>query len=272
MGFFDVSLLVISLFIGSIYFIQNYNLELTNLTLENIISSNIITNEFLLLFRLISFLIVVITLFIVINDSIGLKLAIPGRNGIIKHITLHGYERLSTFTVWSWILIGIYFGLTSYCGILSYFNYKHYISNNILIISWILYELSFAVSYLITIVVTFVLIPSAKSRNSHHVFFTTPSLLMHNANVILMTLDSLLNLLPYLYSHAVFGILYGLCYAIFSWIWFYYRGVFYYFFLDYEFKGAFFWYLGLCFVVFYLFYFILFIIIFNSFLIFIFYF
>ncbi len=45
--------------------------------------------------------------------------------------------------------------------------------------------------------------------------------------------------------HFPFILLYGLIYAVFSWILFYYRGVFYYFFLNYERKGAVYWYLGL---------------------------
>lgn len=249
MGFVDVSLLVLTFFVSSVYFIATNDLNFSQITLQNLISSPILPNEYLLLFRIISWFIVTYTLIVVVTDPIGLKLSVPGRGGTIKHVTLHGYERLSTFTVWSWILIGVYFGCTSYCGILSYFGHEEKLSHPFLVLSWILFELSFAVSYLITIVVTFVLIPSAKTRNSHHVFFTTPSLFMHNANVILMTIDNLFNLLPYLYSHAVFGILYGLCYALFSWAWFQYRGIFYYFFLDYEFKGAFFWYLGLCLVV-----------------------
>lgn len=58
---------------------------------------------------------------------------------------------------------------------------------------------------------------------------------MHNANVVMMTIDNLFNIIPYTPSHAVFGVLYGILYA---WGRYHHKGVFYYFFLDYEFKGG----------------------------------
>jgi hypothetical protein len=60
-----------------------------------------------------------------------------------------------------------------------------------------------------------------------------PSLFMHNANVVFMVGELLLGRLPVVPEHAIFAVLFGAAYIIFSWAWFATVGVFYYFFLDY---------------------------------------
>jgi hypothetical protein len=249
MGFLTVFVVVLSLFLSSLYFIFSIDLELSSVTPYDIVTSSITNIQILLGYRIFCLHVVMITLYIVLTDPIGLVITVPGRGGVLKTVKLHGLERLSTFTVWSWTLIGIYFALTSYCGIMSLIGKENNIPLILLQLSWIIYELSFPISFLVTIIVSFVLIPPAIARGTHQPLFSTPSLLMHNANVVMMTLENLLNIIPYSYSHAVFGVLYGLLYAVFAWGWYHHKGVFYYFFLDYEFKGAEFWYLGLILVV-----------------------
>jgi hypothetical protein len=249
MGFVKVFAVVLSLLLSSIYFISSTNLELLSVTPYDIVTSHVTNIQILLGFRIFCLHVVMVTLYVVLTDPIGLVITVPGRGGVLKTVTLHGFERLSTFTVWSWTLIGIYFGLTSYCGIMNLIGREGDIPLIILQLSWILYELSFPISFLVTIIVTFVLIPPAKARGTHQPLFSTPSLLMHNANVVMMATENLLNIVPYSFSHAVFGVLYGLLYAVFAWGWYHHKGVFYYFFLDYEFKGAEFWYVGLILVV-----------------------
>jgi hypothetical protein len=249
MAFATVFGIVLSLFLGSLYFINSYDLNLTSITLHHVISSQIVSNEILLVYRLLCAIIVFLTLYTVLSDPNGLIITVPARTGGLKVVKLLGYERLSTFTVWSWTLIGIYFVLTSYCTVVTLLHQEKNISIFILQSSWILFELSYPISFLVTLIVTFVLIPPAISRGTHQPLFSSPSLLMHNANVVMMTIDNLLNQLPFTMSHAVFGILYGLLYAIFAWAWYQHKGVFYYFFLDYEFKGAELCYLGLILVV-----------------------
>ena len=249
MGWLGVVAVVGSLLVASLAFILFTDLELSSITAHDIVTSNLTSAPILFGYRLFCFILVIRTLLVILTDPIGLKITVPGRGGGLQTVTLNGYERLSTFTVWSWILIGIYFGFTSICGLMNLIGLETSIPFILLQISWILYELSFPISFLITIIVSFVLIPPAIARGTHQPLFSTPSLLMHNANVIMMTVENLLNIIPFSYSHAVFGVLYGLLYAVFAWGWYHHKGVFYYFFLDYEFKGAELWYLGLILVV-----------------------
>jgi hypothetical protein len=113
-------------------------------------------------------------------------------------------------------------------------------------ITWILFEISFPVSFIVSGVVTYVLIPSAKRAGLPVIhFYKIPSLLMHNANLLFMVIELILNRIPFVLYHFPFVLLYGIIYATFAWILFHYREVFYYSFLDYGRKGAVFWYLGL---------------------------
>jgi hypothetical protein len=249
MAFGTVFGIVLSLFLGSLHFINSNDMKLTSITLRHVISSQIVSDEILLGYRLLCTLIVFVTLATVLSDRNGLIVTVPARTGGLKVVKLLGPERLSTFTVWSWTLIGVYFALTSYCGILTLLGQDSDISPFTLQLSWILFELSFPISFLVTLIVTFVLIPPAIARGTHQPLFSSPSLLMHNANVVMLTIDNLLNILPFTMSHAVFGVLYGLLYAVFAWVWYEHKGVFYYFFLDYEFKWAEFCYIGLILVV-----------------------
>lgn len=249
MGFVSVFSIVLGLFLSSIYFINSSDLNLSSITVKDIIESNVVSFEILLTYRMLCTLLVFSTLYVVLTDPVGLVITVPARGGGLKTVKLHGLERLSTFTVWSWTLIGIYFGISSYCGIMNLLGRDSEISQFYLQIAWILYELSFPISFIVTLIVTFVLIPPAVARKTHQPLFSTPSLLMHNANIVMMTIDNLINIIPYSFSHAVFGVLYGLLYAIFAWGWYHHKGVFYYFFLDYEFKGAELWYIGLILVV-----------------------
>lgn len=68
---------------------------------------------------------------------------------------------------------------------------------------------------------------------------------MHNANVGYMAFEFVANQLPFVIWHIVFMLFYATAYVIFSWIWHHLRGIYYYYFLDYERPGAIFWYLGL---------------------------
>jgi len=113
-------------------------------------------------------------------------------------------------------------------------------------IIWILFEISFPIAFLVSLVVTYVLIPSGKKSGVPvHVFFHLVPLLMHNANVLFMMIEFNYNSIPFNFHHFTFMLLYALAYVFFSWIWFQYKGIFYYFFLDYASPYAILWYIGL---------------------------
>ena len=102
---------------------------------------------------------------------------------------------------------------------------------------------------------SFILIPAAKKLNGSAVnFFTPMALLFHNANVLFMVFEMLSNRIPLELSHLPFMLMYGMAYSAFAWYWHWLRGVYYYFFMDYERADAIYWYVGLMagFSVFYL--------------------
>ena len=113
-------------------------------------------------------------------------------------------------------------------------------------IAWICFEISFPIAYLVSAVVTFVLIPFTKKAGLPvKTFFLPMAILMHNANVMFMALEFMINELQFSYYHFIFMLFYGLAYVVFSWVWHHYHGMFYYFFLDYHRPYAFWWHLAL---------------------------
>ena len=112
--------------------------------------------------------------------------------------------------------------------------------------TWVLFEISFPISFLVSMVVSFVLIPTAKkSKMPVDGFFKLYPLEMDNCNIIYMTGEFIANQLPFVLTHMTLMLLYAYSYVIFSWIWHYSRGYYYYFILDYHRPGALFWYVGL---------------------------
>lgn len=112
--------------------------------------------------------------------------------------------------------------------------------------TWVCFEISFPIAYLVSAVVTFVLYPFTK-RNGLPTksFFLPMALVMHNANIFFMAFEFMFNELKFSLYHFLFMLFYGLSYVVFSWVWFHYKGLFYYFFLDYHRKHAFWWHIAL---------------------------
>ena len=112
------------------------------------------------------------------------------------------------------------------------------------------FEIAFGTSYLVTTVVTFILYPRhIKDGVDHMSLFEFFNVLLHNANVLIMAVEFLLNKMPFAFAHFPFIVFFGQLYVLFAG-WLYSRiGVFYYFFLDYEAPYAAFLQLGLLFLV-----------------------
>lgn len=160
-------------------------------------------------------------------------------------------HRFTAFTVWCWFLQGVYFFLSLLCSfneVLKQYNHQpiYHIPNELLFITWIVFEISFSMSFLVTIVVTFVLIPGGiKKGVSVDGMFKFFPLLFHNANVVFMVYEIFSNKLTFSINHFPFVLLFGCAYSAFSWWFFASRKVFLYFFLDYDEPYAIFAYLAL---------------------------
>jgi hypothetical protein len=116
----------------------------------------------------------------------------------------------------------------------------------ILHITRILFEISFPVAFMVSTVVTFVLIPHAKrAKLPLDSFFVLIPLLMHNANIVFMALEIIINKIPFAVWHFPFVVLYGASYAVFSWFWKHYKGYYFYYFMDYTRERAIVWYVAL---------------------------
>jgi hypothetical protein len=108
----------------------------------------------------------------------------------------------------------------------------------------ILFEISFPVAFMVSTVVTYVLIPHAKkAKMPLDNFFVLVPLLMHNANIVFMATEIIINKIPFAIWHFPFVVLYGASYAVFSWFWKYYKGYYFYYFMDYTREWAIVWYI-----------------------------
>ena len=101
------------------------------------------------------------------------------------------------------------------------------------VVLWLVYEVSFTCSILVTSVVTFVLIPGRINKGEDvELLFRWRAVVMHNCNVLFMATELLVNKLPLNWYHFPFAMLWGLNYGLFSWGWLWVKGVVYYPFAD----------------------------------------
>jgi hypothetical protein len=212
---------------GSIYYILTKDLGWESVNYSKIATTRgaYISPLIFGILRSVYAIIIWISVVEVLIDKNGLSISIPTRNGKLKVVNIKHFARFTTFTVWSWVLQGFYFTFAAYFSLSYYFavDRESYANLNALSIklTWVLFEISLPISFIISAIVTFILIPGAKKNNVPvNVFYTFQALLMHNANVLFMASEMMMNALTIKYSHFPFIILYGATYAVFSWIWF----------------------------------------------------
>lgn len=199
----------------------------------------------LLAFRLLAFDIVAGVTGVSLLDPDGLTIEtkyLPESSLRSKTIILKGAKKLSTFTVWSWILIGVYFMFASCASLLALSEPSDasLTEKCLLNATLVLFEVAFSVAYLVTAVVTFVLIPMRENggKGDASSFWKPIPLVMHNGNVALMLADAMLNNMQVRASHWPFCLLWGLAYVLFAWKWQGLKGLYYYPFLDHTLSSA----------------------------------
>ena len=85
---------------------------------------------------------------------------------------------------------------------------------------WVLFEISFTVAPLVSGVVRYILIPTfLKNGEVPRMFFKSTVQLMHNANLLFIITEALLNRAPMIHAHYLFIISFGLLYVMFAWCW-----------------------------------------------------
>jgi hypothetical protein len=158
------------------------------------------------------------------------------------HITLKGWGKQYPFTSWSWNVLGIHFGLSTYIGYQVYYNNNE--NDSGAVPSWlvqatlILWEVAAPMTLLIGAVVKYALWPAQiKQTGSGDVLLTFRALLQHNANVIMAVTDAaLLGGLPVQMADIPISVLYGCAYVVFTYAimmtWHGQGPAFLYFFMD----------------------------------------
>jgi hypothetical protein len=178
-------------------------------------------------------------------------------------MSFNNTERFTAFTVWAWVVQAVYFAAVVLLH-LERFSYERRKQADghgdkktqvaasstyrtvLCRVSWVAFEVAFAMALLVSVVVTYVLIPGMKMKGiPRDVFFQFFPLLFHNANIVFMGVEILLNKIPFSLWHFPFIVILGLLYVVFSWYWVEVSGVFYYFFLDYSHPLAVAFHLGL---------------------------
>jgi hypothetical protein len=160
-------------------------------------------------------------------------------------LVLIGWRRWSTFTVWCFTVLTAHFWLAVLAKICAAAAVAPAALNILLRLSRATFEVSYPLSILVTVVVTFVLFPQGLKRgfDVQRMFRFRPQV-MHNANVVMMQVELVSAPWTVQPSHVAFVTFFCSCYAVFSWFWFRRTGVFYYFFLDYRRRWAWLTYLG----------------------------
>lgn len=150
---------------------------------------------------------------------------------------LGGAYTFCTFTVWSWTLIAVYLGLAGSASAFHAIGWapSERVGDGVARFMWAFFEVMFACSILVFLVVWLVLLPEAYIQtHSDSGLLKWTVLSAHNLNLAFMVVDCALNCFHFHRPHFVFIVYYGCAYVVFSWFWFLYDGVFYYFFLDWR--------------------------------------
>jgi hypothetical protein len=193
----------------------------------------------LALFRTIAAMASLVTLFIIGSDKKGLTYnVLDFETKIYGPRRLFGTNRLAAFTMWSFGLLGIYFAIAAYV------TWSHILGADVpgivLLICPAALAASCACALLVSVTVTFILIPEANKRgdNISH-YFLWDNQIMHNGNVIILGVELLVTDISVGLAHISFPVLFGAAYVTYSAFFAMSKGGFYFYdFLDPRLNGA----------------------------------
>lgn len=175
--------------------------------LQQLIHSNLIPDTWMLGFRSGALVTIVSTSLYVLFDPVGVRLTARKLDGSEVQVHFNGLRRFVTFTTWSWILQGLYFGLVTVLQLRLMSNTSPWHTFAIELAE-ILFELNLSVAMLVSSVVTYVLIPSAlKAGMNANLLLGIPALLMHNANLLFIVSEVLFNQVEVRMHHLPFVLL-----------------------------------------------------------------
>lgn len=254
-GLKAVASTLLAIILGCMYGIHTLDMKYGQVGLDDVLTSHMMGTNTLALVRILCGSIVWVTCIHMLIDTRGPTLQVITPYGKPKALKLEGIARFTAFTQWSWAMQGWYFFFTTMLWVLNRY-YPHVLTdssyglaphvNTICFALWIMYELSVTMSFLVTTVVTFILIPKNRDKKLPIDNYYRPlTLMMHNFNVFFMTLELGLNSFKFCHTHILVVAIWGISYVVFAWFWYKYKGVFFYFFLDYHSDVAVLYHLGL---------------------------
>lgn len=236
-----------------ISFFAMWRLELITL-IENTpfqFQSNRFPDILLAIFRTACFLLSFYTILILMVRS-----KIPGKMTALRHkerdyhfFEIFGIERLVTFSSWTLIMFGLVFLFSSigtWCSV-----FGNEVPDSVRLLSTAIYPLALCSAFLTSTVVRYIIIPSEMKmeRDLSHLFLPH-EIVMHNLTVILLAVDLIAtqpNLRP---EFGLMGVIMGIIYVIFAYIWANYGGRYYvYSFIEPRVKGAPMFLIGLAFSI-----------------------
>lgn len=216
--------------------------ELSSILKNKIISyeSSIIPDIILTLFRTGATILAFYTIFIlmIMNKQGGfMNPLFRKERESLPHKTM-GVERMVPFSSWNLIVFGLCFLSMSIHGWYQFFDLNPPESINLF--SSILLPMALGMAMLTSTVVTYVIVPEEvrSDRNYDHLF-ESHEMVMHNWAIILLAVDIFLSRPNLSWELAIFGLIIGIIYSIFAYMYAYFGGGYYvYSFIDPRIKYA----------------------------------
>ena len=148
-----------------------------------------------------------------------------------------GTTRMSAFTMWSFTLMGAYFAVSSYSSWSVHYGWE--LGEWAVWLVPALFSSTIASAFLVTITVTYMLIPEANKRgdNISH-YFKWDSQLMHNGNVIFILTEMAVSDISLSLWYAPYPVIFGCIYVLFSAFNARRSGIYFYDFIDPRLNGS----------------------------------
>ena len=148
-----------------------------------------------------------------------------------------GTTRMSAFTRWSFTLMGAYFAVSSYSSWSVHYGWE--LGEWAVWLVPALFSSTIASAFLVTITVTYMLIPEANERgdNIAH-YFKWDSQLMHNGNVIFILIEMAVSDISLSLWYAPYPVIFGCIYVLFSAFNARRSGIYFYDFIDPRLNGS----------------------------------
>ena len=152
-----------------------------------------------------------------------------------KRIT--GTTRMSAFTMWSFTLMGTYFAVSSYSSWSVHYGWE--LGEWAVWLVPALFSSTIASAFLVTVTVTYMLIPEANERgdNIAH-YFKWDSQLMHNGNVVFILIEMAVSDISLSLWYAPYPVIFGCIYVLFSAFNARRSGIYFYDFIDPRLNGS----------------------------------